>query len=85
MSTDKPELYTTERALIESFPVETVKQFVSDIQKNLKPSFALDNFAKANSCSEPDSSVIVDLLKRAYENIDISIISGLVQGCQNSF
>lgn len=71
----KPDLYTIERALIENYPPQTVTQFTLDIKKGVSPSKALNNFITSNKCTELDSSVIIDLLKQAYDGIDIRLFS----------
>lgn len=75
MSYKKPDLYTIEKALIESFPKSYVDQFVADVGNGLSPSKALANFIEAQKITNLDSSVILDLLRRAYPGIDIAAIS----------
>ena len=78
MNDKKPDLYTIERASIEGYPSESVDKFVSDIESGISPSRALLRFIESNSCNELDSSVILDLLRRAYKGIDIGEISGII-------
>jgi hypothetical protein len=78
MSKKRSDLYSIEHALIEKFPVDSVDAFISDIKNGITPSTALRNFIATNSCSTLDSSVIFDLLRRAYTGIDIGEISGLI-------
>ena len=78
MNTKRPDLYTIEHAPIENFPEQSVEKFISEIKQGSTPSKALHSFIESNSCSHLDSSVIIDLLRRAYPNINISEISGMI-------
>ena len=78
MSSDKPSLYAVENPLIERYSEQTVEQFILDISKGIKPSAALRKFIEGNSCNSLDSSVIIDLFRKAYAGIDIGEISGLI-------
>lgn len=68
-----PSLYS-----IDDYPEESLKQFVSDVDNGVMPSIALRNFIELNSCKKLDSLVIFDLLRHAYQDINIAKISGLI-------
>ncbi len=78
MSEKKPDLYSMNNAVLDSYPMETEEQFILDIAKGVKPSVALQSFIKSNACESLDSSVILDLLRKAYTGIKIGEISGLI-------
>lgn len=78
MINKKPDLYSIEQALIEKYPVQSIDKFVLDTENGITPSKALQDFIKSNSCEKLDSSVIIDLLRRAYPGIDVGQISGLI-------
>lgn len=70
--------YTIEAPLIENICTESIQEFLNDISSGAPASTALQELIFTENLSSLDSSVILDLLKRAYPNIDISVISGVI-------
>lgn len=78
MSHKKTDLYTIESALITKYSKEAVESFLSSTSAGGAPSLALKKFIQQTHSKKLDSSVILDLLRKAYPGIDISSISGTI-------
>lgn len=78
MNDQQPDLYTIEKALIDGFPEKSVQQFIDDVSRGVSTSLALKTFIETEALNHLDSSVIIDLIRRAYPGIDIAAISGRI-------
>ena len=78
MSDKKPDLFTIEHALYEKYPDEVLEKYAVDIKNGDTPSNALKKFINKNNCAELDSSIIFELIKRAYPGIDLSHLTGQI-------
>lgn len=78
MKNQQPDLYTIENALIDGFPEESVQQFLGDIGCGVPTSQALRKFIENEALTHLDTSVIIDLIRRTYPEIDIEHLQGQV-------
>lgn len=78
MKKDKPDLYTIEPPLINKYSGDELSVFTQEISSGARPSAALRMFIANVGTNSLDSSIIFALLKRAYPEIDISSITGLI-------
>lgn len=78
MKDQQPDLYTIENALIDGFSEKSVQQYLDDVGCGIPASQALKTFIETEALTHLDTSVIVDLIRRAFPEIDIAAISGRI-------
>lgn len=78
MSDEKPDLYTIQKSLVDRYPEYAIEHFLSSVNATNKASIALKAFLKDINQTSLDSSVIIDLIKKAYPGINVSSISGVI-------